>query len=123
MMLIIDAKESLSSLSRRSRQAGFVHKSTVWRPQNLLLCTNARLGGALERRRDVQAPQEHFQRQSRVLEVGPEQLQVGASLAQAGDRQLGRAQRLLDVARQGVFRPPGGRLTVPGVPDALGQAL
>src|SRR5438093_13272727 len=42
-------------------------------------------GGALERRRGVQAPEEDFQRQSRRLEVGPEQFQVGARLAQAGD--------------------------------------
>src|SRR5258708_30726386 len=123
MLAIMNVRESPRLARRKRRSYVFVYKRTESGHQTPRLYTNGGLGGALERRRGVQAAQEDFQRRRRRLEVVPEQLQVGACLAQAGDRQVGHAQRLLDVARQGVLRPSAGRLAVPGVADALGKAL
>ncbi len=44
------------------------------------------LGRALQRRLDVQPPQEHLQRQRRRLEILPQELEVRARLAKSRDR-------------------------------------
>src|SRR5581483_7725887 len=98
---------------------GFVYKTA-----SIIRAGAAKLlRGALKRRLGVQAPQEQLERHRGVLEVLLQQVQVGAALAEPGDRQIDRAERLLAEPGHRRVRPVGGRLSVPGVPDARGELL
>src|SRR6266851_8904692 len=81
------------------------------------------LGGALQGRLAVQPAHEDLERQRRAFEVLAQQLQVGAGLLDARDREINRAQRLPDVALQRPWERTGSVFAPPGVPHRLGQLL
>src|SRR6266849_10226202 len=78
---------------------------------------NGSLCGALQGRLGVQAAQEDLQRQRGSLEVLAQQLEIGAFLGGAGDRQLGGTERFGHEGAQSLSRAPRKGILGPTLPN------